>query len=205
MAYSQNDEEQVILDLMAKAGIERGRFLDIGAYDGKTFSNTFRLVELGWSGVCVEPSPTAFSGLLRNHQNNPEVVLVNAAVAPTEQWLEFYDSGGDALSTSSTKHVDVWSKGGVKYSKFMLKAIGMNELFTKFGSRYDFINLDVESLNWELFQALPWAWMDETSVLCVEHDAYSKEMCDMAVKYGLRKVKENGENTIFAKLTLCGA
>jgi FkbM family methyltransferase len=202
MAYSQNDEEQVILGLMEKAKIHHGRFLDIGAYDGKTFSNTFRLVELGWSGVCIEPSPTAFTGLLRNHQNNPEVILVNAAIAPQEKWLEFYDSNGDALSTSSTQHVEVWSKGGVKYTKFMLKAIGMNELFTKFGSRYDFINLDVESLNWELFQALPWMWLDETSVICVEHDAYSKEMIEMATKYGFKKVTENGENLIFSTLTL---
>lgn len=36
-----------------------GRFLDVGAFDGKTFSNTWRLAQEGWFGVCVEPSPPA--------------------------------------------------------------------------------------------------------------------------------------------------
>lgn len=201
MAYSQNDEERVLVELFDKAGIKQGRFLDIGAYDGKTFSNTLRLTELGWSGVCVEPSPTAFSGLIKIHQNNPEIILVNAAISVHGGWLEFYDSGGDALSSSSPEHVAKWSQGcGVKFTRYSLLSVPMQELFTKFGYAYDFINLDVEGLNWELFQALPFDKLTNTKAICVEHDGHVGEMTDLCAAYGFVKSQMNGENLILQRL-----
>jgi FkbM family methyltransferase len=47
-------------------GKREGYFLDFGAYDGVTLSNTWVLEhELGWQGVCVEPNPKAFAELAR--------------------------------------------------------------------------------------------------------------------------------------------
>lgn len=41
-----------------------GVFLDIGAHDGVTFSNSFFLEqERGWTGICVEPNPRRFEEL----------------------------------------------------------------------------------------------------------------------------------------------
>ncbi len=38
-----------------------GYFLDIGAHDGMTFSNTYLLeAKYGWSGICVEANPLTF-------------------------------------------------------------------------------------------------------------------------------------------------
>jgi len=204
MAYSQNNEEQIILELLAKAGYPEsipGRFMDIGAYDGKTFSNTLRLAELGWAGVCVEPSPTAFAGLLKVHADNPEVILVNAAVGVKDEWIDFYDSGGDAVSSSSTQHVSKWqTNAGVKFSRFMLKSISMDELFTKFGSNFQFINLDVESLNINLFRILPWTWLKNTLILCVEHDRHIEEMTAVGAQNGFKVAHENAENLILSRV-----
>ena len=38
----------------------QAQFLEIGAYHPEEFSNTRALVELGWGGVYVEPSPKCF-------------------------------------------------------------------------------------------------------------------------------------------------
>ena len=203
MSYSQNNEEAVILDLMAKAGYEKiqGRFMDIGAYDGKTFSNTLHLVELGWSGVCVEPSPTAFTGLLKLHGSNSDIILVNAAVGTGNGWLDFYDSGGDAVSSSDATHVSRWQKNaGVRFTKFMLRSISIDELFTKFGTNFQFINLDVESLNLDIFRAMPWSWLKETVAICVEHDRHMKEMTEMVAPFGFKAVSENAENLILSRV-----
>ena len=48
-------------------GKRGGVFVDIGAYDGVTFSNTLMLErERGWTGVCIEPLPDVFAELRQN-------------------------------------------------------------------------------------------------------------------------------------------
>lgn len=37
MAYSQNNEEEIIVAEFDRLGVKEGRFLDIGAWDGKGF------------------------------------------------------------------------------------------------------------------------------------------------------------------------
>ena len=62
--YSQFEEQDHILRTFA--GLDSpGRFLDIGSWDPITFSNTRALVEMGWSGVMIEPSPGPFLEILR--------------------------------------------------------------------------------------------------------------------------------------------
>jgi len=201
MAYSQNNEEEIIVSEFARLNIQSGRFLDIGAWDGKGFSNTFRLAELGWRGVCVEASPTVFPCLIKNHAGNPLITLVNAAVAPAQATLvEWFDSGGDAISTTNPAHRDKWEKGWkVKFTPFWVYTMPMIELFDKFGFDFDFINIDVESTNLEMFRALPWAALKQTKVICVEHDGHQHAMAQLAAQHGFRALGMNGENLILTR------
>jgi FkbM family methyltransferase len=201
MAYSQNNEEEIIVAEFARLNVPSGRFLDIGAWDGKGFSNTYRLAELGWRGVCVEPSPTVFPSLIKNHAGNDKIILVNAAVSPVHAKLvEWFDSGGDAISTTSPAHKDKWEKGWkVKYTAFWVYTMPMIALFDQFGFDFDFINIDVESTNIELFRALPWAALKQTKMICVEHDLHQQEMAQMAAAHGFLPLSMNGENLILVR------
>ena len=53
--YSQAAEQPHILK--AFEGRPPGRLLDIGAWNPFTFSHSRALIEMGWFGVLVEPSP----------------------------------------------------------------------------------------------------------------------------------------------------
>ena len=101
MSYSQNAEEQHILRIV---GDQPGRFLDIGAYNPKLFSNTRALYERGWSGVMVEPSPGPFESLLREYGNDDRIKLICAAVTVIggEDIVTLYATQ-DALSTTDKK------------------------------------------------------------------------------------------------------
>jgi FkbM family methyltransferase len=200
MAYSQSNEEAVILSAAEEAKCVRGRFLDIGAYDGKTFSNTLRLSELGWSGVCVEPSPTAFAGLIKTHRENPQIVLVNAAITPDGGWLDFYDSNGDALSTSDLQHVDKWVKAhNVPFTRFLLRSVSVEELLARFGRAYEFINIDVEGGNLALFHSFRWELFSQTRIICVEHDNRVQEMLARVAPLGFVIAAINSENLILKR------
>lgn len=196
--YSQNNEEEIIGSQFPGF---KGRFLDIGAYDGKTFSNTLKLVENGWSGVCVEASPIVFPKLLEQHKNNPSIQLVLAAVEPNgPRLVTWYDSGGDAVSTTELPHVHKWEAGSnVKFSAFTVYTLPLKHLFLKFGFDYDFINIDVESANLELFKAMPWVSLTQTKVVCVEHDMHHEEMLALLAPLGYHQIGWNGENLIMAR------
>ncbi len=193
--YSQNKEE---LFITREFKDFQGRFLDIGAYDGKTFSNTLRLVELGWTGVCIEPDSHAFAGLMQVQKDNPQIELVHAALGHTHELRRFYSSLGDAISTTSEAHVEKWRSVG-HFQQIHVATVTIMDIFRCFGNHYDFVNLDVESTNWQLLQELPLREMG-TTVLCVEHDNHIKEITAFCASHGLRRlVHSNHENLILAK------
>jgi len=197
--YSQNREEEFIVDLL-DARKRIGHFLDIGAYDGKTFSNTLRLAELGWSGVCVEPSPTVFPALLKLHAGNERIALVNAAVTAASGFIDFWDAGGDAISTTDQAHREKWTKGWkVDYKKIIIYGVTFADLFTQFGTVFDFINLDVEGVSADMTLRLPLQILEKCKVLCIEHDDKMAEIQAYTGRYGFQYVYHNGENLILSR------
>ena len=69
-------------------------FIDIGAHDGKSFSNTFLLEKTyNWKGICSEPLPSSFKKLTKCRN----VICDNSAVfSKSDLSLEF--SVSDMLS-----------------------------------------------------------------------------------------------------------
>ena len=69
-------------------------FLDVGAHDGKTISNTYLLEKkYGWTGICIEPTQKAFDVLQRNRN----VLCVNKCA---------YSKSGLALSFLEYEDID---------------------------------------------------------------------------------------------------
>lgn len=197
--YSQNREEEILVGLLG-AETKIGHFLDVGAYDGKAFSNTLRLAELGWSGVCVEPSPSVFPALMKLHAANPKIICVNAAVTEKNGFFDFWDSGGDAISTTDLAHRDKWAAGWkANFAKMVIYGITFTDLFAKFGTVFDFINLDVEGVSAAMFMRLPLQQLEQCKVLCVEHDGMLSEIQSYAGRFGYQYVWHNGENIILCR------
>jgi FkbM family methyltransferase len=198
--YSQNNEEEVILKECQRLSLTTGKLLDVGAYCTEAFSNSRALIEQGWQGVLVEPSPIPFMKLANAYAGNSNVVLVNAAVSPDKAKLvKWFDSNGDALSSTSPLHVAKWEAAKVKFTVFYVYLLPMIDLFDQFGFNFDFINIDVEGANMDMFQALPWPALTGTRILCVEHDGRQLEMKALAARYGFHPLSLNAENIIFNK------
>jgi FkbM family methyltransferase len=66
--YSQSGQDKWIVETLLPE-LHSGVFLDIGAHDGVSFSNTLYLEQkLGWTGIAVEPIPEVFDKLNSNRQ-----------------------------------------------------------------------------------------------------------------------------------------
>ena len=52
-----------------------GYFVDIGAHDGVSFSNSKFFEELGWKGICVEPNSLIFNKLENNRNSSTQCIM----------------------------------------------------------------------------------------------------------------------------------
>lgn len=172
---SQYGEHQFILDHFKNRDPAALRFLDVGAFDGVSNSNTKPLADLGWSGMCVEPSPPAFCWLMKTHALNRRVELVNAAVvagaylAPMQRLRRFHCNTADAhsadqMSTLSTAHRDKWE--GHPFRDIWVPVIDWADIDQIRSGSFDFVNIDTEGTNLEVFQAMPF----RPEMVCVEAD-----------------------------------
>lgn len=73
--YSQFGEDKAIYPLFCQQS--EGYYVDLGAYDGVFESNTYVFEQLGWRGVCVEPSSIVYKYLC---ENRPKCLNIKAAV-----------------------------------------------------------------------------------------------------------------------------
>src|ERR1019366_3413834 len=91
--YSQDCEQGAVF--AALGGEDKVRAtpqvcIEIGAWHFETFSNSRALIECGWKAVLIEPSPAPMIGLLDAYGENPNVTLINAAVALTENLIPLH-------------------------------------------------------------------------------------------------------------------
>lgn len=69
--------EEIDLKLRKYLSINDGFYIECGANDGITQSNTFAYEQLGWSGLLVEPCPINYSKCVRNR---PRSIVENYAL-----------------------------------------------------------------------------------------------------------------------------
>lgn len=66
---------------------KKGIFIDVGAADGITFSNTYYFEKHGWSGLCFEPDPTNYTKAKKCRKK-----VINNAISNKKGILDFYIS-----------------------------------------------------------------------------------------------------------------
>jgi len=191
VSYSQNDEDLIILSYFE--GVT-GRLLDIGAYDGRTFSNSLALLERGWHGVLIEASPKVFTHLMTNTAH-VSVDLVNACVVPDElDLVTFYDNDG-AVATMNEANHERW-KAKAEFKAITVMTTNVSRLLKRFGTSYDMVNIDVEGGSVDLFEALV-PRLPDVRCWIVEHDGMM-DRCKQLME-GWKVAYSNGENIIFIR------
>lgn len=192
---SQYGEHAPILQHFAG---RKGRFLDIGAYDGVQFSNTWPLVDQGWSGVLLEPSPWVFQYLVKNYQGKPGFEFVNASLAPVSGLTRWWDSGGDALSTMVAAHKDSFAARGYPYLPMWVASIDWAELLFRFPGPYQFLNIDAEGISSTLLEIAPLEKI-KAEMICVEVDGLCEMTADFLREHGYKKQQLIGANLLVSK------
>src|SRR5258708_30218490 len=85
--YSQHRQDRIVYETFFRDRRD-GVFVDVGAYDGETFSNSLFFEEtLSWRGLCIEPLPDAFARLAARRA----ATCVNCGASNFEGTANFLD------------------------------------------------------------------------------------------------------------------
>lgn len=67
ISYSQDQQDLYLYNRFFK-NTKKGFYVDIGAHDGISLSNTYAYELLGWSGICIEPLEGPYASLITNRK-----------------------------------------------------------------------------------------------------------------------------------------
>ncbi|CAG0902995.1 unnamed protein product [Darwinula stevensoni] len=152
-----------------------GFFIEAGAYDGETFSNTLWLErERKWTGLLVEPDARNFASLKAKMR---KAWLSHSCLSPIPYPQQMSLEGGGSGGKMTSKNQK--NKKGQHLICFplesLLRAIGQ--------SKIDFFSLDIEGLDYEVLTSIPWDILD-IQIMMVESNKGTREkiLKYMAVK-----------------------
>lgn len=165
---SQLDQDLWVLhETQEKRG---GYFVEFGACDGVTLSNTLLLErEYGWSGIVAEPNPRWHKALKANRKCEIDLRCVMAESGKTEPFIAAAaaELGGvkrtladDANASARSMHVEI-----------LVPTISLNDLLREHKAPrvIDYLSCDTEGSEVEILSAFDWDAYD-VRLVTVEHN-----------------------------------
>lgn len=139
-----------------------GNFLDIGALDGLSYSNTYGLALAGWKGIMLEPVEKFYSVCKDYYKDYPNIVVLNYAAGDKHEIKNIY-TGNHACSTMSHEFKSLVENTG--YGKDFYKDFEICEVITLdslldsfyvmkafFKGPLDVVSIDVEGYELEVLK-----------------------------------------------------
>ena len=128
-------------------GKNTGFFVEVGAYDGVSLSNTYHFEQCGWTGILVEPDPDMAR---RCRSGRPRSLTFQCAVAGPDSSGEiafFQVTGGEAYSTTNLTpaHRERLDRLGLRWREVRVAVRTLNSILEEVSpSQVDFVSVDVE-------------------------------------------------------------
>ena len=84
---------------------KKGFFIEVGAFDGESFSNTSWLADIGWKGVYIEPI-LEYADRCRSRHSKNNVTVINCAVGAKDGFIKI--NVGEQLTTASSGTLEAY-------------------------------------------------------------------------------------------------
>jgi len=199
MYYSQFEQDKFIYENYFK-GKTDGYFIDIGAHDGITFSNSKFFEEIGWIGICIEPNPKVFKTLQSNRTNRCVMKAISDKIG-TAQFFQILD-GPDMLSglvdeytQSSIERINSDIKS-YKYDYIEVELDTFSNIVNQ--TKIDFLSLDTEGNELKILQNIDFNKFD-INVITVENNEYDMKFANFLIPKGYKFITRLGCDEVYKK------
>ena len=181
-------QEDIIVDnlLKEKYGLNKIKYMEIGANAPKWLSNTYYFYRRNGGGVLIEPSPTLCSKLKKYRKRD---AILNVGIADSEGYLTYFEMDTSTLNGFSKE----------------IKVITIGQVLEKYGM-FDYISIDTEGLDFEILKMIDYENYAPYAV-CIETQEFGcrRKRDDFSEINEFMKSKnyyiymDTGLNTIYAK------
>ncbi len=180
ISFSQEGED-LILDRLLN-GKTKGFYVDVGAYHPKRFSNTYFFYMRGWRGINIDAMPGSMEifKLIR-----PDDINLEIAVSDTNEEMTFYVFEETALNTFCKELAEEYINIGYKLN---LTKIIQTQTLADVLDRYlpknqtiNFLNIDVEELDYKVLKSNNWQKYDPGVVLIEELERNFEQLDDSKI------------------------
>lgn len=167
-----------------------GYFVEFGAADGITNSNTFLLEkEYEWRGILAEPNLIYFENLKKDRDVH---ITNNCVYNSSGNSLEFIESG--QLSTlSEYVNSDFMNEQRLENisTKYLVNTITLHDLLKTYNapSKIDFLSIDTEGSEYEVINVFPFNEY-KFNFICIEHNLSNnrQKIFELLINNGYRRI-----------------
>jgi FkbM family methyltransferase len=151
-------------------GVTNGFFLDVGSGHGTIGSNTKALEDLGWTGICIDPFPTAMEG----RTCRMEKVVVSSSAGQKVQFHAHAGLGGIADTLGKWK--EEASKSPIV--EFTTTTLGDVLQQAQAPSFIHFMSIDIEGAELEALKGIPFDKY-RFGAMAIEHNEEEPKRTDI--------------------------
>lgn len=183
---------------------DEGHFVEIGAFDGFTYSNTYCLAEIGWSGLYVEPLEEFVATCKKYHEKHPKIAVEQICVGETRGQIKLY-THGEVSSVVWDQNTRDWGCSQDRFKMVECDILDNVLAVHKTPKEFELLVIDVEGAE---IQVLNGFTVEQLMPKMVIIEAHEKDVAairnwkaapinDYFAKAGYRKIQADHINSIF--------
>jgi FkbM family methyltransferase len=202
--FSQYNQDEFV-DKVILRKKKNGFFVEIGAHDGISFSNTYFFEKYrNFDGLCIEPNPSVFTRL----QQNRKCTVLNACISDSENTVNFLVIEGYAemlsgiIDTYDPKHLErinnmIALEGGAK-KEISVRSILLQNISFLHGKKIDYMSIDTEGNELNILQTIDFS-KTKVNCLTIENNYDDKAIGEIMKSNNYVKIKRLGDDDVFIR------
>lgn len=203
LSFSATGEDIIIAALLAKQGVKKVFYVDIGAHHPIFGNNTYLFYRSGGRGVLIEPTAELCTVI---QKKRPKDTCLNAGVGKENGESIFYAFQRSTRNTFSPHEAKAWQQqSGERATEKKMKIFSLDHIIDTYCERTpDIVSLDAEGYDFDILSGF--SWKKRPKVFCIETasssgardaDGEQKNIRSLMEKNGYALTAQVSVNVIF--------
>lgn len=211
MSYYQVEESCQIHnlpDILLSVFGERnnGTFVEVGAYDGRTYSNTYGLAKLGWRGWYIEGIKEFYERCVGNHKGRVNITCINAFIGDHVGTRAVYKFG----ECYTIDHPFAMIRNWDVQPEFFTTILPLGNILTHYDvpQNFDLLVTDTDGNDLAILSSFNFDYWKPKMIIAEVHEKhedelfrmYSDEINAVMISNGYYKLYTDNINNIYVRL-----